>query len=683
MGGCWVAHWARTGEFVLKANDDKSSDAPPETTEDKFDPAHYHGTGEGEADSDPSSLPSELIGDDDDPLIPTAAAIDRVFYDARATWQHFVREAKALPACSFPRHLNDPYILLQDVPALPSRMPSALLLAGRPIWYVPDPGADLGATSGGHEPEGNSGSLDLQTVAGLRENLTLWRKDVITCRTTAVPPLDDVPALRSRGHLILTLGWAYILSVRLLEIQHRKVVYTQEVLQPQNATDAVRLRRQGRLVLNLTGDVSPQLVRWLCALLSPQLGWRAQGARMVPPWALHCTGDVVFAVIANDSTLKTEETAPPTSTDASILLAEFCALYNLDAADEPGDAVSISPITASFMAALALPLHRLYDLQPQFPIPRLRRLNFPGDKEKVLKCITRYVDDLRYFMTLSMSPWTVGSVIWSVFWQPDTDANLVSPWLAGALEALRPILASGNVVELVQVFAQRRPRVALWWLGLSLLGNQRIVELVTRYLETSEEEYGHGSLARASITAFAWTGVQHAFSHAPPPRPYKDEKDTSQLVARADLLWHRLNFNLQDDSGQLAWRPFGHVRKEYIERDIWPWLEHGCQRRYVKWIWWFEANNKTTGVIKTTANEERGFQADTGRAVQNVPDVLDVLDGAAEPGNAVVKLQPSMEATLRMVHFCMMEMGGELDMSLAVLNGITSHKWLRGWGMFR
>ncbi|EPE09309.1 hypothetical protein F503_07085 [Ophiostoma piceae UAMH 11346] len=674
MGGCQIAYWARTGEFVLKADGDKSSEAPTKTAEDKFDFAYNYGV--EEVGSDLSSLPAELIGAEGDPLIPTPAAIDRVFREARASWQYFVCEAEALPPCSFPRYLNDPYILLQDVPPLPSWLPSEHLLAGHPIWHVSDPGHEQAATQGPGLTEDNA--IDLQTVAGQREELVLWYEGAIACRTSAALP-SDVQAVRSRGHLILTLGWAYILSVRLLEIQRRPVVYTQDALQPHNATEAARLRQQGRLVLNLTGDgVSSQLVRWLCALLSPQLGWRAKRARMVPPWASLCAGDVVFAVTANANV---QETSPPTSASASILLAEFCALYGLNEVDEPNDTVTISPITAAFMAALTLPFYRLYKLQPLFPVPRLRRRKLCIDEGPVTS-IKRYVTDLNYFMTLSISPRMVASIVWSVFWQPEIDANLVSPWLAGTLDALRPTLASCNVMKLVQIFALRRPRVALWWLGIYLLGNQRILERVTRYLEMLEEQEGHGSLATPSITAFAWTGVRHACTHAPPPHPYKDP---SQPVARADLLWHRLNFNLQVFSIPLAWRPFGDVSKECIELDIWPWIEHGCQRQYVTWVWWIKVKDKAI------RSEERGFRADTGRAVQNVPDVLSTplgtapkrhIGAAAASGNAVVKLEPSMEATLRMVSFCMADMRGEQDMSLAVLNGIRSHKWLRGWGVF-
>jgi hypothetical protein len=71
MGGCQIVHWARTGEFVPKADGDKSTEAPTKTIEDKFDFAYNYGV--------------EEIGVDSDPLILTAAVINHVLREARAT----------------------------------------------------------------------------------------------------------------------------------------------------------------------------------------------------------------------------------------------------------------------------------------------------------------------------------------------------------------------------------------------------------------------------------------------------------------------------------------------------------------------------------------------------------------------------------------------------------------------
>jgi hypothetical protein len=41
--------------------------------------------------------------------------------------------------------------------------------------------------------------------------------------------------------------------------------------------------------------------------------------------------------------------------------------------------------------------------------------------------IQQYTADLRYYMTLSMDALSLDSTLWSIFWQPDIQTNLVSP----------------------------------------------------------------------------------------------------------------------------------------------------------------------------------------------------------------------------------------------------------------
>jgi hypothetical protein len=142
-------------------------------------------------------------------------------------------------------------------------------------------------------------------------------------------------------------------------------------------------------------------------------------------------------------------------------------------------------------------------------------------------------------MALSMDPRSCGPVVWSIFWQPDVECNLVSPWLSSIASVLKPILESHNWIILPKVFAFRRPRIASWWLGIFLLGDTAIFDRVARYLETLEERWGFGSMAPPDITAATWTGTPQSFLDDESPSPYRDSKTP---VARADLLRHRHNF---------------------------------------------------------------------------------------------------------------------------------------------
>jgi hypothetical protein len=46
----------------------------------------------------------------------------------------------------------------------------------------------------------------------------------------------------------------------------------------------------------------------------------------------------------------------------------------------------------------------------------------------------------------------MGSIIWSIFWEPGVECNLVSVWFGSILEVIRPIIKAGNVEMLAKIF---------------------------------------------------------------------------------------------------------------------------------------------------------------------------------------------------------------------------------------
>ncbi|AEO54496.1 hypothetical protein MYCTH_2123392 [Thermothelomyces thermophilus ATCC 42464] len=147
-------------------------------------------------------------------------------------------------------------------------------------------------------------------------------------------------------------------------------------------------------------------------------------------------------------------------------------------------------------------------------------------------------------------------------------------------------------------------------------------------------------------TVAAWTGSPQSFLDDESPSPYTHPDEP---VSRSDVLRHRYNFRLQDDSSRaLAWRPFGHVARELVEPDLWPWLERGHVREYVHWVWWVKTSK---GLVRDV---QLGFRKDTGRFVPNVPDHLGTLRGRGRiSANEMIRLGPSRDSTLRMLNFCM------------------------------
>lgn len=63
---------------------------------------------------------------------------------------------------------------------------------------------------------------------------------------------------------------------------------------------------------------------------------------------------------------------------------------------------------------------------------------------------------------------------------------------------------------------------------------------------------------------------------------------------------------------------YGHVSRELIEPDLWPWLDRGHVREYVHWVWWGK---------RSVQDVQLGFRKDTGRFVPDVPDDLGTLRG--------------------------------------------------------
>jgi hypothetical protein len=100
------------------------------------------------------------------------------------------------------------------------------------------------------------------------------------------------------------------------------------------------------------------------------------------------------------------------------------------------------------------------------------------------------MNDLPYFMTLSISPASMGSIIWSIFWEPGIECNLVSAWFGSTLEVIRPITETNNREILSRIFAFRREGVGLLWHAIFDLGDLKILDMIVSYLESHEERWG-------------------------------------------------------------------------------------------------------------------------------------------------------------------------------------------------
>lgn len=598
--------------------------------------------------------------DEDDPLLPHPSDIYRIFRDGKATWEVFLKRASRFPQGFWPADALDPYIALVDVPSLPEFLPRLDWLYGRPCWELP---LDIGVSAYQDHRSDSNTSL----AYGRRVSFRIQIKDPICCGigSDAASFALGVGSETTSSLAVLIMCWSYILSVRLLEMQGRSIQYTMDCLWP----DTSQLQTGSAVNLDLEG-ASPSLVRWLCAILSPKMGWRPKIQGRLPPWATTFSPDVRLVIKASVPAVDVH--LPPSSSEATELLIELCQLFNLGSNPRGASRLeSMSPYKASFLAALVLPFYDFMGLQPLLPPPHLTRPQKNGTFDSFHEQRIRgYLSDVRYFMTLSIHAPSIGSIIWSILWQPDVDCNLVGPWLASFLDTLAPAITENRIEVLVKVFLSRRPRVAIWWVALFMLGDLALLDWIRRYAVKVEEKYGYGSLSPPDPMASAWTGSKQSFLDFDKDSVYMEPSD---LVSRADLLRSRFDLKLQDwASVPLAWRPFGHIQKGQVEPELWPQLEANYSRKYHSFTWYF----------RKTPMSDKGFQKCTGRSVRHVPDNLQLYTSAEDPeeNHQAINTRPSKQCTRRMVSFLVEDAAGGRAWATANLPRKSEEiRWLRNW----
>ncbi|KAI8682662.1 hypothetical protein NCS56_00389400 [Fusarium sp. Ph1] len=601
------------------------------------------------------------LTDEEDPLIPNPADVHRTFCDGKTTWEAFLDQASKIPSGLWPADALDPYITLVDVPSLPEHLPRSAFLYGRPCWELP---LDIGGTvREDQHPDSN-----VALVHGHRVSFRLRIENPIRCDICpdAASYALGVGSETTSSLAVLVMCWSYILSVRLLEMQGRPVRYNiRDRLWP----DTTQRQRGNVVDLDLEG-ASPSLVRWLCAILSPNMGWRAMDLGRLPLWATSFNTDVELCIKASVS--DADILLPPNSSEATELLIELCRLFNLGA--DPKGASHLEPMPpykASFLAALALPIYHSMELQPRLPHPHLtvpqRNGTFSSSHEQSIR---GYLSLMRYFMALSIHTHSIGSILWSILWQPDVDCNMVGPWLASILDTLEPAIKQKQVEVLVKVFICRRPRVAIWWVALFLLGDLALLDWIQRYTVKMEEKYGFGSQSPPDPMVSAWAGSKQSFLDLDKDSIYIEPSDS---VSRADLLRCRFDLKLQDSaSSTLAWRPFGYIQKGRVELELWPQLETEYTRKYHSFTWY----------IRKKPISDKGFRTRTGRTVRNMPDNLEMRTSAehVERDHQAMNAWPSKKSTLRMMSFLVEDAAGDRNWANADMPGkLEQHRWLRDW----
>ncbi|KAE8356902.1 hypothetical protein BDV28DRAFT_126392 [Aspergillus coremiiformis] len=389
---------------------------------------------------------------------------------------------------------------------------------------------------------------------------------------------DDEVAVGPNYLAILTLGWCYILSARLLEIHGGGAImkYTESKMGAchqaiyENATHSVDI-----------GEADNDTISWWSSVLAPGEGWKAvikecDEGEFLAPWS-------VTRTLKQSLSIKWQRKEPagafsPTpmsSSRAFEALARFALLHNLG-----------SQFLVAFATAITVPTHNCHGSTIQLPPPTLTGARCPATSAKSipLEWIMLH-DNLPYYITLSCNPEAIMSCLCGMFWEPGVPCNLVSPWLHPILnevpEEKRIAGLPGLYAEILAIICGiRRPTISALWLGAVAGGLAPVILKRVRR--------GRPPL---DPVAFPWTGCPQSFMDIAGTGSYLHDQYKEQIW-RADVwrLLHLptteeddLSYNYQPGT---PWEPCGTMKKRECALRV---ASHfNCPRhqfRYHHWNW--------------------------------------------------------------------------------------------------
>ncbi|ESZ90332.1 hypothetical protein SBOR_9288 [Sclerotinia borealis F-4128] len=173
---------------------------------------------------DPNSDPERiefLVGQDDDPLIPSLDQINHAFLKGQNIWSSYVTRAMSLPSGLLSAGILDPYIMLQHTPPLPRDLPRKRNITGQALWDIPNP----------EFSKSDKGDWNPDFVHGIKKSFPLSIPKPIECRISTRSDFR-LDGERSNGIAILMALWSYIFCVRFLEMQRRPIRYSATRLSP-------------------------------------------------------------------------------------------------------------------------------------------------------------------------------------------------------------------------------------------------------------------------------------------------------------------------------------------------------------------------------------------------------------------------------------------------------------------
>ena len=223
---------------------------------------------------DPVSLHSQTPSDDDQ-LQPTQQQLGNAIAKARTYWHCVAEQAISQHRSGILLHHVNLQSMLGRVPAIPTRpgyictysmssTKKAMFIKASSTWRVT---ANDGCGIDGKE---RTTQADLQI--GIQEPTEYRLTGDCFCRW---PQVENQRQDTTNYLGLLTLGWSYILSARLVEMQGQegaKIVYTDSMAIGYHCS----AKDQPTTAITIDiGKVDEDSARWWAAILAPNQGWKA------------------------------------------------------------------------------------------------------------------------------------------------------------------------------------------------------------------------------------------------------------------------------------------------------------------------------------------------------------------------------------------------------------------------
>lgn len=169
-----------------------------------------------------------LTGHNNDPLRPNTEQISYTFLRGERIWSSYFTHAKSLPSGWMPEGWFAPYTLTHNIPPLPQDLPRRKCIVGQALWHVPHPELHQSCQQDVKMAQEDD-PWNPELIYNFPKEFFLATQKPLECGICSRRCHGDE---EPDGIAILTICWAYMFTVRFLEMQKRTIRYSSTRLTP-------------------------------------------------------------------------------------------------------------------------------------------------------------------------------------------------------------------------------------------------------------------------------------------------------------------------------------------------------------------------------------------------------------------------------------------------------------------